>query len=506
MIVYADQSTYRTALLMKVAEEQHLYKNRKVVYLSESPYSRHLMKLGFLNYQPEDSYHPADIDVIISNIAAGNSIIFNTFRIGNKMLKQEALRLLIEGLLSPAINLDEITLIIENVVVFYARQRNRGSHSGMDLFNDFLQTARDLRMPVALAAHSSEEIPKEIANNCSYIVVGKIDQPARSLHTSYSVCPQLRAYFQHSNGVPNLCSKDFFVYKFHSPIREVLSDELKEKLSEEEFEKICTGYERFSAKPFFIIKLEQKELKCGFDPENPNRGPEYKSEDQDRFNSELEEARDEEDEVSEESEENEDFKRLEQAQKKSYAILNSGKKNVITTSFNNTKPVANDNISLKKKVAASSQNRRLFAKVNYSSGIGRNNLVKIGLPALNATPAKLYNAPKRQSDKKLAENLNKNRKLKEAVREGMKYARLHSEPGISISAVAVTAVLYKALRSKMNFPYAFLQNIDLMQIKTLAAAGDTVQSADAQYKYMLSVWMDYNENPSVKTKTLKKAA
>lgn len=56
MIVYADQSTYRTALLMKVAEEQHLYKNRKVVYLSESPYSRHLMKLGFLNYQPEDSY------------------------------------------------------------------------------------------------------------------------------------------------------------------------------------------------------------------------------------------------------------------------------------------------------------------------------------------------------------------------------------------------------------------------------------------------------------------
>ncbi len=465
MIIYADITDYRTAVMMKIAEEEKTAR-RSVVFFTENPSTLFLINNGFILYEPGMEYTASDIDIIIDAITRGQSIIFSTNNIGNPETKRAMIHQLVSALCSGSVNISNLSMIFENVEQLYSRTWDQATKSGMPTFMDLLGRAKAEHCHVAFAAQSSRNIPRKLADSCSTTIIGRISNRNRAIATAKDIDPRLIRQLDKPFGILMQSEKIFHLYNRTTAQMQGAS----ETDLPEDIKKVIESMAKEGPLPL-PTRLKQEDLQCKFDPDNPKRYRRSEIKIQSKFERKIKAKRDEVNALT------------------SPANITSAY--IPTAKIAASNGVANDNHVRPAQKIGHKREKRFDAQTAIA--LMRNkgfanpaDLVIVGLKVISASKMKLNErvipslTPLGMMRRLAADN-----NLRKAIIAGVDFAAENSVEGLTkVSAPAYAAAYYEALQSEDQFADLFQKQVNVETLQKLGAETDELRSSESQYQFL----------------------
>ena len=295
IIVYGDGTRWRSALMMRMAEERR-DAGRRVLVLTENEDVLSLTNThDFLVYQPSalGAVHEMDkreaeqtlkIDAasVATGLAAGHSIIIccNQMEQGPKHLFTKTL---LDHMAKQ--ELANVTMIYDVTESFHNRKRHLSRPDGINTLNNMLKRAKVQGAEMVFGAESPAEIAVEIAESCGVNIVGLTTSDSRARKIAQQVDTDLKKHRNSLYGLKAIAANEHFVYNHHSAVRAMAQNpnmRLDPMIDREHLM-------RLGALP---TRLPAFELACGYDPSDPDNTRSYRRRDlQDSFEATILEER-----------------------------------------------------------------------------------------------------------------------------------------------------------------------------------------------------------------------
>lgn len=476
MIVYGDITAWRTARMMRVAEESRI-EGRTVLVLTENEQVEHLASQGFVIYRPSvQGLNPkVDALTIVDALRNGKSVVVNTDQI-EQLDKNMLVRHINNGLAT--MSLRDLAIVVESTEAFYPRRRSRGDNAGMDTMNNLLKRAKAAGAYVAFAAESPDEIAVEISRSCGTPVVGCISNEDRAKAVAKSVDMRLMKPRDEMYGMKTLNQNDFYIFnRFTAPRQGQGQLPL-------EIDVTMASVVQMAIVPCW---LRDQILACGFDPNTPTPPPTIDRDEQKRFETELETARQEADEVP------------------AIAAKTSAAPVKATVSG------ANDNT--RKATARRSRNRleNRGEGVAIIEAAGLTNALRMMTYArtvLNARNGKLNIAlDGRATARSVANKVIEDEALREAIMAGYSIAHRSRKTDHVVSGTAYATAYYQAMIEDLDLARSFHTEMSVAGLRTgrrseraidmhaamarIGEGGDPAVRAEAQYQLVRNAWGVY---------------
>lgn len=490
MIFYSDITSWRTARLMQVAEECRR-DGRSVLVLTENAEVEHLANLGFLVYRPSlHGLNPiADAMAVVARIRAGDSVVVNTTQT-ELHPRNIMMRYLLNGLAS--MDISNLGIVVENTEAFFPRKRSYGDNEGMHTMGVLLRRAKVARIPVAFGAESPQEIAREIGKSCGTPAVGRITNDECMRDVSRGIDARIRRHGNELYGVKSLDPRDFYLFnRYTAPRQAAAQMELE----------IGVNVEALTRSSIVPCWLSDRVLQCGFRPEAPAPGPELESDEQKRFEDEIEQSRAENEEGREAA-----------SSRQPAPVAVAAPSNVVKMRV--SKPVQG-RATQRNRLASGEAVPIVAAKFSNAE-----RLVAIGRTVITSRGGRLY-APLdgRLTPRSLAQRIIDDADLREAILAGHSvYTRFTRSSGF-VSSRAYAAALYQAMQEDVDLARSFHSEMSVTGLRSgrrsaraldfeaglrrIGETGDSNERSEAQYQMIRQAWSTYR---TIMSNTARSAA
>lgn len=485
MIFYGDITAFRTARIMKVAEECAKRK-RNVLVLTENQDVLSLANQGFLVYRPAAIGCNPEIDgpQIVAAVMSGQNIIVCTDRM-QQIPKNALLKHILNSLAEE--DLDNLSMGYDVAECYHPRKRNHNDSNGIATLNNLLKRGKADGAEFFFGAESPDEIAKEISESCGVPVVSLITNNSRAKKVSDMVDKRIWKYADEIFGIKALNENDFYLWNGHTAARqEPQQGELPIELN--------LDIQALTQHTVLPRWLKDKKLDCGYDPTDP-RGTRTQDEadGQAAFLKSITEARDNPDA---------------EAAAKTTSVRAMG--------------VANDNpkpLRGRKRMVIKEGRQEAIERIRQAGVTSPERAYTLSRTILNSRPEALFRpADGRMTANSVATQVIENENLATARIGAFAYSQRLLKKKVSVSSVAYGAALYQAMIEDADLALEFHHEVAKKNLRSgersqraldleaglaaIAAASEGSDRAERQYQLVQSTWHSYRAANSL----IKKAA
>lgn len=432
-IVYSDISSFRTAVGIRMAEKMNS-EGFAVLFTTEDDNTEILAANGYIIYRSDHEDFNAEVDakIIASYMGDRISVVFNTNKT-TQFNKNSIIRALNDYL--SEMSLKDIGFVYDGIENHQPRKRNSGNGVTIDNHANLMRRAKVSGSPVFYGAESPGEIPAEIANSCGTILVGTITnfERARAVAKITGVSAITR-YAKDCYGVCALNRRDFYIFNPFTAAREATDGQGDMTISAETIT-------RMAAVPRW---LEDEEIQCGYNPQNPTPYDGEKTPSQVRFESELDEARTE----------------FLTNQSATEATMRKVGRHVMK----NIRHAASANDNARKKAYTGTRLEGVDTAVRklQKNGVGSAaDLFRCAKVLLNSSGHKMYDGNgRRYTANGIATRLLTHSSIDLAFNAGRRFAReMRKEHNQTVNGVVYAAAYYHAMQEDANLARAFNKDV-----------------------------------------------